>query len=211
MKKFLIFVFCFWIFSSIYLNAYSATGHDQFTSIEFVDDGKLLVNMTSKEIEFGYKTLGKRKFWGWKHHYFTIKKEAIYVGEIIFAKANRSKQTIDLNYTLKETTTNERSIKVGGSLSGKFAGKIDQIDASLNATVSSDYTDTDTNTRVEDTSFKATIKPNRRVVFRVTGEALVTNGVSKYYVCGITFNKGSWEYIDVVTKYYELIEEEIAE
>jgi hypothetical protein len=44
---------------------------------------------------------------------------------------------------------------------------------------------------------------------RVTGNAELSNGVSRYYFFGIQFKKGEWEYIDVIDECYELIEEKI--
>jgi len=211
MKKFLIIVFCFWIISSVYVGAYSSTGHDSITAIDFVDEGKLLIDMTSTDIKNGYEDMGKRKFWGWKHHHFTIKKEATYVGEIIFAKSNRSSQAMEIDYNLTEKVYDERSVKLTGSLSGKFKGQIKKIDTTVDAGVSGELEDTSSITRIEETSFTLVVEPNSRLVFRITGDALISNGVSKYYVFGITFNKGSWEYLDITTRYYELIEEEIVE
>lgn len=210
MKKFLIFVFTFWIISSVYLKAYTATGHEGFTEISFVGEGKLLADMTSSELEKGYKEMGKRRFWGWKHFYFSIKEEATYIGEIVFAKTNRSREPLKINYNIKETEFQQRSTKYSSSLTSKFGGTIKKIDASLVADFKGEYGTTSSTTKLEETSFTVVVEPNYKLIFRVTGDALVTNGVSKYFAFGITFSKGSWEYIDVVTRYYELYEEEIS-
>lgn len=211
MKKVIIIVFCFLIISSISLSAYSKTGHEMFSEIEFVEDGKLLINMTSSEINDAYNTLGRAKFIGWKHHYLNLNKEAKYVGEVIFAKSNRSREPMKIDYSLKETNSKQRSIKYGGSLSGSFESTIKKINgkAKVNAEVKGEVGNVNTNTRVEETSFSAVVMPNYRLVFRVSGEAVVTSGVSKNYFLGITLKKGSWECIDVITQYYELYEEEI--
>jgi len=91
MKKILIICLLFTLINTLSLRAYTKTGHDIFTEIDFKEEGTLLVNMTSNKIEAGFKDLGRGKFMGWKHHYFTIKAEATYVGEVMFAKSNRSR------------------------------------------------------------------------------------------------------------------------
>ena len=94
-------------------------------------------------------------------------------------------------------------------MSGKFKGNIKGIDTEVNAKVEGNIKNVTSNQTIEQTSFTVTVMPNYKLIFRETGEALVTNGVSKYYFFGITFSKGEWEYIDVVTRYYELYEEGI--
>lgn len=210
MKRLFIICLLFLFFVPFYTKAYSKTGHEIFQEITFKDEGKLLVDMTTSEVEEGYKYLKGLKFIGWKHYYFNIKEEATYVGEVLFAKSNRSKDPIKIDYKYKDTNTNERSITYGGSLSGKFKKNIKGIDTEINAKIEGNVKKVTSNQTVEETSFTVTIHPNRRIVFRETGDCLVTNGVSKYYFLGITLNKGSWEYIDIVTRYYELYEEVIS-
>ena len=55
---------------------------------------------------------------------------------------------------------------------------------------------------------KIVLKPYTKVTLQIKGKGRLTNGVSKYRFLGITFDKGSWERIDVETIYYELVEEE---
>ena len=210
MKKIVLFALVLWIILGLDIYAYSPTGHDNITAIEFVEDGELLVDMTSSQIESGYKVLGRNRLFGWKYHFFNIKKETNYVGEIIFSRSNRTSEKLEIDYELKETNYSERSIKTTGSLSGQFEGNIKKIEAGLEAGGSVTADKKTAITRVEDTSFSFVVDPYHRMTFRVTGEALVTNGVSKLSVFGITFKKGTWEYIDIVTRYYELYEEEIA-
>lgn len=209
MKKLFIICLLLVLVNTLSLKAYSATGHEMFTEIKFEEEGTLLVDMTSSQINLGYKDIGRAKFIGWKNHYFNVKEEATYVGEIIFAKSNRSREPMEIDYTLKDTEFKERSITIGGSLSGNFKKNIKGIDAQIGAKVDGNVKNVSSNQRVQETKFTATVMPNYRLIFRETGDALVTNGVSKYYFFGITMNKGEWEYIDIVTRYYELYEEEI--
>ena len=209
MKKILIIALFLLIIKSMSLDAYTATGHEMFSEILFEDEGTLLVNMTTSEINKGYKDIGRAKFIGWKHHFFTIKQKAVYVGETLFAKTNRSSAPLKISYKYKDTQTKERSVTYSGSLSGKFKTNIKAIDLELNSKLDTSVKTITTNQSVQETSFDVVVMPNYKLVFRETGDALVTNGVSKYYFFGITTNKGEWEYIDVVTKYYELYEEEL--
>jgi hypothetical protein len=190
--------------------AYSTTGHEGIMAVSFEEEGELLVDMTSAKIEAGYKALGKNRFFGWKYHFFNIKSSATYLGEIIFARSNRTNDRLDIDYQMKETNYSERSIKTTGTLSGQFEGNIKKIDAGLKAGGEIELDRTTSITRVEDTKFSFVVEPNHRITFRVTGDAVVTNGVSKYCFLGITFKKGTWEYVDIITRYYELIEEELS-
>lgn len=211
MKKFLIFVFVFSYFSMFRLNAYTVTGHDAITSLTFFDEeeNKLLVDMTSSEIEAGYKKLGNNKFFGWKDYFFIVKQEAVYIGEVIFARTNKTNQVIEIDYKVKEVQTESRSIKTTGSLNATFGAKLKKMDVNVKGNGEIVVTKTKSYTFQEDVAFKLVIQPHYKVVFQVTGDALVTNGVSKYSAFGITFKKGSWECIDIVTKYYELYEEKL--
>lgn len=211
MKKLLIVVLCLWTAIGIQkTQAYSTTGHEGIMAVSFEDEGELLVDMTSAQIQAGYKALGKNRFFGWKYHFFTIKSSATYLGEIIFARSNRTNDRLEIDYQMKETNYSERSIKTTGTLSGQFEGNIKKIDAGLKAGGEIELDRTTSITRVEDTGFSFVVEPYHRMTFRVTGDAVVTNGVSKYCFMGITFKKGTWEYVDIITRYYELIEEELS-
>lgn len=189
----------------------AASGHEGFSEIILKGDGKLLAEMTDEEIEGGYKVMGKRKFWGWRHHFFLIQAEANYVGAVIFAKANRTNQPVTINYVLQEKEYTENSWKITGSISGKIQGKIKVADGTGNVGGSGEKKDTESYTRFEETKFNVILEPNQRLVFHITGGCLVTNGVSKHFIFGITSRKGSWEYVEVLTRYHELLTTEIEE
>jgi hypothetical protein len=211
MKKLLIVALCLWTAIGIQkTQAYSTTGHEGIMAVSFEEEGELLVDMSSAQIEAGYKALGKNRFFGWKYHFFNIKSSATYLGEIIFARSNRTNDRLEIDYQMKETNYSERSIKTTGTLSGQFEGNIKKIDAGLKAGGEIELDRTTSITRVEDTKFSFVVDPNHRITFRVTGDAVITNGVSKYCFMGITFKKGTWEYIDIITRYYELVEEELS-
>ena len=184
MKKFLIIIILLSSFVVKLKQVNASTGHDLFSKIDFTSEGKLLVDYTSQEIDQGYDFLGKRKFWGWKHYFFQIKSEAIYIGEVIFAKSNRTEQDLEVSYLLQEKNFTERSISVNGSISGKIDGKLKGIGFGGNLSGSSGKKETESYTRFEETEFEIVIKPNHRIIFHVTGDCEVSNGVSKYYVLG---------------------------
>ncbi|NLD26246.1 MAG: hypothetical protein GX661_02675 [Acholeplasmataceae bacterium] len=208
MKKLLI-LFFFLLFAFLHPAKLQArTGHDAFSRIDFKDEGKLLVDMTSEEIEDGYQVM-KRKFWGWRHHYFNIFSEATYIGEVIFSKSNRTRQPLEIHYVLQEKDFTERSITVSGSISGKIDGKLQKGNLGGNVSAQASKKETDSYTRIEETEFDIIVEPNYRIIFHITGDCEITNGVSKYYVLGIVFNKGSWEYVNILTRYYEFLEEKL--
>ena len=51
--------------------------------------------------------------------------------------------------------------------------------------------------------------PHTKITLRISGDAYVTSGVSKYYFLGLCLRKGEWERVDVETMYYELVEESV--
>lgn len=207
MKKALIVVFISIFIVNFSVGAYTKTGHPDITELTFKEKGKLLINMTSSELDKAFASTGRRCFWGWKHHFMNIYSEADYVGEVIFARVNRTSDPIKFDYSIKETDYIERSVKTTGSISGSFGSKIKQIDCKLQGEYRREVTKKTAHTKVEDNSFSVVVKPYTRLTYKITGEALVTNGVSKHYVFGILIKKGTWEYIDIVTAYYELCEE----
>lgn len=209
MKK--TFLLCMILLLSLFVpSAQAATGHKGFSEIVLAEEGKLLAEITDAEIQAGYNALG-RKFFGWKHYFFTYWEDATYKGEVIFAKSNRTGQPIEINYVLQEKEYTENSWKVKGSISGKVQGKIKKIDFALNADAEGEKKDTESFTRFEETKFKILLEPNHRLVLQITGECTVTNGVSKHFLFGICSKKGVWEYVEVVTRYYELRTMEIEE
>ena len=61
----------------------------------------------------------------------------------------------------------------------------------------------------ERSSMKITVYQQKKVTLHVVGEAKVSCGFSKYYVFWICMNKGAWETVDIVTSYFELVEEDV--
>lgn len=197
---------------SIQVNAYVKTGHDEFMEINFIEkEDKLLVNRSSSEIEEAYKELSGGKIFGWKTSYFNINSKATYVGDTLFSRSNRTNNVFTINYKLEEENFSNKSIRINGSVAAKiaFGNSKSKVDASISPTISGYFDKTNGYSREETTDFKLNIMPNTKVTLRVSGEAYVTSGVSKYFFFGICLRKGEWERIDVETMYYELVEEVI--
>lgn len=185
------------------------TGHKQFQEIIFMEEGELLRNIAQETLDAGYQKVDKRRFWGWNVHYFYINKEAEFVGEMVFARSNRTSVNMDFEYTLKEVSIKEKSLSVGGNLSIKTKGKVNEFDLGLDAVIKAETQNKETSTQTQDTKWKMTLKPNTKVTLRTVGTAEVSNGASAYYVFGIRFRKGLWEQIEVTTWFYELFEENL--
>jgi len=190
---------------------YVNTGHDEFSEIIFYQDGDmLLVDRDKSSIKDAYNSLKGSKIFGWETYYFNINSKAKYVGDTIFSKSNRTKNLFVVNYRLNQESFVEKSVHINGSVSSKIAGEIKKIDLSVSPKIDIWYEKNNTFTKEEETKFQLDILPMTKVSLRISGDAYVTSGVSKYYFLGITLRKGEWERIEVETMYYELVEEELS-
>lgn len=207
MKKVMIIILLFSFFVAYRLKGYSETGHEDFIQVDFIDDGELLINMSKEEIDYGYKQIERAKFWGWRTYYFNYNKDASYIGEVLFSKSNRTATAYDVDYTIETSDVVKNSTTVTGSLSAKITGAIKKITGTLTGEVEGEKETQNTVTKTEETRVKIEIPPYGKITLRVTGEVKVTNAVSKYYILGMAFKKGTWETLEVVTQYYELYEE----
>ena len=50
------------------------------------------------------------------------------------------------------------------------------------------------------------IPAHRKLTVVTKGEAYINSGVACYYFLGIRFKKGAWEYLDVISEYYDYYE-----
>lgn len=192
------------------VNAYYATGHDDFSQIIFEnEDDVLLINRSSEEIKEAYDSLKKGKLIGWRTQYLNINSKASYIGNIIFTRSNRTSSPFNMTYRLNTDSYVSKSIKINGSVSGKIANNSKKIELSLSPKFDVTYNKVITSSTEEEWKFELTILPQTKVTLLVTGDAYVTSGVSKYYFLGLCLKKGEWERVDVETVYYELIEEKL--
>lgn len=209
MKKILIVMFALLICSSIRLQAYTETGHSMYYSIEFVDEGDLLVNMSKYERNMANKKVDKSQFWGWKTEFYNTSVPIEYVGEYVFARTNSTNQPFTFSYKTSETVKTTLSVSADSSISQKVSGGDKVITASLSKELSSSISLDKTVTRTEEMDFDITILPNTKVSLRTIGTGKLSNGVSAYYVFWIRIKKGEWEVVDPKDTFYELYEEAI--
>lgn len=208
MKKLLCFLLIL-SFSTLALKAYTKTGYVNFKEIEFLEDGELLVNISQAKLKEAFKSLGRRKLWGWKTHYMNLLKDVTFVGEEIFSRSNRTSNPYDFDYQLKEVEYDERTFGATGTISAKTKGKIKKFDLNLDAAIKTEIGTKSSVTKTEELKLKVQVMPNTKLTLRTAGEAKVSNGVGIYYIMGIIFKKGAWETVDIETIHYELIEENL--
>ena len=192
--------------------AYVKTGHDDFMEITFVNKkDKLLINRSISEIEEGYKKISDKKIFGWKTYYFNVNSEATYIGDILLSRSNRTSNPFVINYKVEESTFKDKSYRINGSVSAKitFGGSKSKIEGSISPTFGGYYENRNTHNKEETTEFKLNIMPHTKITLRISGDAYVTSGVSKYYFLGLCLRKGEWERVHVETMYYELVEESV--
>lgn len=190
--------------------AYSETGHEDFKKIVFVDEGKLIKDYSEKDIDEAFDEMSGKVF-GWQTTYFNVDQKATYEGITVFARSNQTTKKYDFEYVLKETETTQTSVTIKGSVSVKITGTINKIKTGFTGTadVSGQHETKNTYTSDAKTTISLSILPNTKVSMIITGDAYVTNGISRYTFLGITFRKGTWERIETDTIYYEVREEKI--
>ena len=200
------------IVSTRKINAYTNTGHEDFVKIVAPASVKLLNQYTENEINKKIKNIPFSMF-GWKTIYENYEVPITYDGKVIFARKNKTSQTIKIDYTLTEIETTTTSVSVKGSISTKISGKIKKINTDLSGEGKIEYENKNISEYEigQKTTLSLIVKPNTSLSLITTGEAIITNGVSRYNFFGITFRKGGWERIDVVTMYYEFREDNLAD
>ena len=187
--------FCIMVCSTAYASNY--TGYDNIKDIIVPTGSKarLLVQIPKKEKEQAIKDV-KWKFMGWSTKNITKQQLVIYEAKTIFSRSNKTTEPISFKYNVTDlnVVTNTTSFTGSISISGENTMKV-----TTEKVIKKSHE--------EATSFMVNIYPNRKVSLIVKGLAEVTNGGSKYFFLGIPFKKGNYEFIDVLTEYYELYEE----
>lgn len=212
MKKTLIRIsmaICLIITFTISTKAYaSSTGHGGFEEITFPSQSRarLLVDMSEKEKEEAIKKV-KWKFFGWSTKNIFTRQPVYYKAQTIFSRANKTKTPIEFDYSVKIGKTISNSVSVSGGLTSKVSGKIKAVSLGIDFKADGEWEKVIKQTEEEKTNFKVKIMPDTRISLYIKGKAELTNGGSKYFVMGIPVKKGNFEFIDVITEYYELYEE----
>ena len=190
------------------LETYSKTGHDQFSEIVFVDDERdLLVDMTQTQIDKQLDRI-KAKFIGVTTKYSYTYKDIEYISTVVFSRSNKTSEKFVFDYSLQTVEYQERSLNVKGSVSYKNVSKKKEVENQFAADASISYTTTESFRETESSSMKVTVYPDKKITLRVVGEGKISMGYSKTHFLWICFKKGAWETVDVVTSYFELVEED---
>ena len=189
-------------------DAYSNTGHDQFTYLAYDNsDYYILKDYSQAMIDNCYSKI-KRIAFGWNTNSVHEYEDGTYIGEIVFSRSNKTLAPLTFTYSLSEVVYEMHSYSVSGSLSLKQTSKLKKVE--LNAAESfevkvsgeSSIKTTETNTMT------ITVNPNKKITLRVRGECKISLGFAKYYFIGICTKKGAFELVDVTTSYFELYEED---
>lgn len=188
--------------------ASGSSGHSGFESITFPDQSKarLLVDMSDQQKNEAISKV-KWKLFGWSTHNIYTRQPSYYVGQTIFSRANKTSTPIEFEYAMKVGKTTSNSVAISGGLTSKVSGKIKSISLGVDFKADAEWEKVVKQSEEEKTSFTVKIMPDRKISLFIKGKAELTNGGCKFFVFGIPVKKGNFEFIDVVTEYYELCEE----
>ena len=196
------------------VKAYSGitdTGHEDIRELGFLDETKghkILKTMSDFDISQAMNKI-KRKSFGWRLENINYKLPVWYISDVIFSKSNNTKQKIDFSYNLEVSTTKTTDYSMSGSVVSKVSSKFKNIGINVDTTLKGEFGQQIKHYYEETSSFKITIHPGKKISLLVMGDADLSTGVGKFYIFGICFKKGTWEYIDYVNEYYEFYEEDI--
>ena len=188
----------------------NASSHPDFEKIIFMYDSpaSLVEDMPDNKIDAGYKKVKRRAF-GWSV-YSIIEDETIqYIGDTIFSKANNTTSPLTFTHTFEVVNVLETSVSVSKSLEGSISYKGKKISGNFNAAIRKEIGEKTKEQISETTKTNIYIPSKTKLSITIKGTAVLNNGVTKYFFFGIPFKKGTWEYIDVVTEYYDYYEEKI--
>ena len=190
------------------VGAVEATGHPEFQEITIPKGSKAkLINSVDKVVLDAAYNKMKRKFWGWSVEVIVNNQIVEYKGDTIFSKKNNASQPLKYTYTRKNEQSVTTSISASASLAGKGSGKIKAVTAQLDSSIRGEIGKKTVSSVTETTEIYIVVPAKTKLTVSIRGEARLNNGVCRYHVLGIGFNKGEWEYIDVVNEYYDYYEE----
>lgn len=210
MKK----IFCFIIslFLLIFLAsptyAYSDTGHNQYEDIEIVsrDDVYLLVNSSLKTKKQNLEKVRWRLF-GPSVYVKAQNVKVKYKKFDSFCRSNRTNNVLEYEYTLEFNVSSQISVDTSVTTGAEVGAKINAINLAVEQSIKQSIGATIDVGLSKEVNYTITIDPHTKVTMYITGDALLSQGAVKYFFFGIPVYKSNWEYIDVVTEFYELNEE----
>lgn len=211
MKKIIFCLLCLIACMNVYVvGAVEATGHPEFQEITIPKGSraKLINSMDQITLQNAYNQM-ERKFWGWSVEVIVNNQIVEYKGDTVFAKKNNTSQPLKYTYTRENEQSITTSISASASLAGKASGKIKAVTAALDTSIRGEIGKKTVTSVSESTEIYIVIAPKTKLTVSIRGEARLNNGVCRYHILGIGFNKGEWEYIDVVNEYYDYYEETV--
>ena len=202
MKKILILsIFLFLFVAATKVEA--SESYNTFQEIE-ISSGKMLTDFTSEEYEEYYRSVDKRKFWGWRVKTVNKNIKAKFISETVFSYYNNGLTPITYKYELNKTVVDKFSISSTGSIKYKLDGTIAKFKNNLDAEVKINVTDEVVTTTKEENNLEIIVDPKTVANLRILGEAYITNGVAAYYIFWIRVQRGGFEYFVVTTQYPRL-------
>ena len=202
MKKILILsIFLFLLVVTTKVEA--SESYNTFQEIE-ISSGKMLVDFTDDEYEEYYRTVDKRKFWGWRVKTVNKNIKAKFISETVFSYYNNGNTPITYEYELSKTIVNKFSISSTGTIKYKMEGNVAKFKNNLDSEVKINVSNETVTTTKEENTLQIVIDPKTVANLKVVGEGRVTNGVAAYYVFWIRTQRGGFEYFVVTTQYPRL-------
>lgn len=210
MKKLFVFIISIMISSLFILpvHAYSSTGYRQFEDIEIVnrDDVYLLINTSLKTRKNNLSHVKWRLFGPSvyiKHNKVKVK----YKKFDTFSRSNKTNNTLEYDYTYKFNVSGEFNVDQSSTSGADISGKVEVINIAVEESIKEAIGASLEVDVSKEVNYTITVDPHTKVTMYITGDALLSQGAVKYYIFGIPVFKSNWEYIDVVTEYYEFYEE----
>lgn len=188
--------------------AYSATGYRQFEDIEIAygNDVYLLIN-TSLSAKRKNLEKVKWRFFGPSVYVKTNKVPVKYKKYDAFSRSNRTNNILQYDYTYRMSMTGEMCIDTASQTGLDVSAKIDIVNLGVEESIKKSIGVSLEIGIMKEVNYTITVDPHTKVTMYITGDALLSQGAVKYFIFGIPVYKTNWEYIDVVTEFYEFNEE----
>lgn len=188
----------------------NASSHPDFEEIIFLYDSpaSLIEDMSEEKIQGAYKKV-KRKVFGWSISGIVEDEMVKYIGDTVFSKANNTSSPLTFTHTFEVVNVLETSVSVSRSLEGSISYKGKKITGSFNTAIRKEIGEKTKEQVSETTKTNIYIPSKTKLSITIKGTAMLNSGVTKYFFLGIPIKKGTWEYIDVITEYYDYYEEEV--
>lgn len=210
MKKAFIFMIYVMVSMIIFtpINAYSQTGYRQFEDIE-IENGNgvyLLINTSLKTKKKNLEQVKWRLF-GPSVYIKNNKVPVKYKKFDAFSRSNRTNNVLEYDYTYRMNMSGEMCIDSTSASGYDVSAKIDILNMSVEESIKKSIGATLEVGVMKEVNYTITVDPHTKVTMYITGDALLSQGAIKYYIFGIPIIKTNWEYIDIVTEFYEFNEE----